>query len=250
MSPKRIAAVALSGALLAGGTGVAIAAATRDEGKKAEQAVLDDAANRLDVTPQKLRDALKAAEQAQLDARLADAVKAGKLTQKQADEIKSEHQKLDGVLGGGGFGGPGGPGGPHIRGGGPGFFKGGPGVRVDIAKALGISRAKLHEQLRAGKSIADIAKAQGKSLADVRSAVKADAKARADKAVKAGDLTQDQEDKLLSHLDDMLAHLDEAPMLRDRRRHFDGPPPLDPKPGSFVPAPDESGPVLESGVFS
>jgi len=244
MSPKRIVALALSGAVLVGGTGVAIAAVTKDEGEKAEQAVLDDAAKRLDVTPQKLRAALSAAQEAQLDKRLDEAVKAGKLTQKQADEIKAQHKRLGSVLGGKGFGGPGGRDRLHLRGG---PFKGvrGP-VVLNLSKALGISREKLHEQLRAGKSVADIAKAQGKSLADVRSAVKADAKARADKAVKAGDLTQDQADKLLSHLDDRLEHLDEPlPM----RKHFKrgGPPELEP--GSFVPAPDV-GPVLESGVFS
>ncbi len=246
MSPKRIAALALSGALLAGGTGVAIAAVTKDEGEKAEQAVLDDAAKRLDVTPQKLRDALKAAQQAQLESRLDEAVKAGKLTQKQADEIKAQHEKFGSVLGGKRFGGPGGRDELHFRGA---PFKGmrGP-VALNLSKALGISREKLHEQLRAGRSVADIAKAQGKSLADVRSAVKADAKARADKAVKAGDLTQDQADRLLSHLDDRLEHLDKLPPLH-RHSKRGGPPPPDLKPGSFVPDRDEV-PVLEPGVIS
>ena len=95
MSPRRIAALALSGALLAGGTGAAIAAVGKDEHKKSEQAILDDAAKRLDVTPEKLRDALSAAQEAQLD----EAVKAGKLTQKQADEIKEQSKKAGGVLG-------------------------------------------------------------------------------------------------------------------------------------------------------
>ena len=188
MNARRIAALALTGGLLAGGTGAAIAAVTKDDGKKAEQAILDDAAKRLDVSPEKLRDALSAAQDAQLD----QAVKDGKLTQKQADAIKARRKQSGRVLGGP-FGGPG------FRGHGPGF---GPhhGVRgvifPDLAKALGITRAQLFEQLRDGKSVADIAKAQGKSLDDVRKAMKADAKSRVDNAVKDGDLTQKQADYL------------------------------------------------------
>ena len=89
MRTRRIAALALSGALIAGGTGVAIAAVAKDDDKQAEQAVLDDAAERLDVTPQKLRDALAAAQDAQLD----QAAKDGNLTPKQADAIKAARKQ-------------------------------------------------------------------------------------------------------------------------------------------------------------
>jgi transposase-like protein len=227
MSARRIATFALTGALLAVGTGAAIAAVTKDDGKKAEQAVLDDAAKRLGVTPEKLRDALAAAQ----DAQLAQAVKDGKLTQKEADAI-TERRKQSGRVLSGPSGGP-----PGFRGRGPGFGPH-PGARgaivVDLAKALGITRAQLHEQLRDGKSVADIAKAHGKSLDDVRASLKADAKRRADQAVKDGDLTQAQADELLSHLDDALAHLGEAPPM-GRRWHRDGPPGM--RPGGFIPAP-------------
>ena len=109
MSARRIAAIALGGALILGGSGAAIAAVTKDDGEKAEQAVLDDAAKRLNVAPDKLRDALAAAQDAQLD----QAVKDGKLTQKQADAIKAGRKASGHVLGGprGDFhGGPGFPG--------------------------------------------------------------------------------------------------------------------------------------------
>ena len=46
MGGRRIAVIALSGALVAGGAGAAIARVTKDDGKKAEQEVLDDAAKR------------------------------------------------------------------------------------------------------------------------------------------------------------------------------------------------------------
>jgi hypothetical protein len=225
MSARRIATFALTGVLLVAGTGAAIAAVTKDDGKKAEQAILDDAAKRLDVTPEKLRDALSAAQ----DAQLAQAVKDGRLTQKQADAIK-ERRKQSGRVLGGPFGGP-----PGFHRHGPGFgpFHGARGaILLDLAKALGITRAQLHEQLHDGKSVADIAKAQGKSLDDVRATLKADAKRRADQAVKDGDLTRAQADRLLSHLDDALDHLGEAPPM-GRRRHRDGPP--DMRPGGFVP---------------
>ncbi len=83
MSARRIVAIAAAGAIAVGGAGAAIAAVSKDDPKKNEDAVLADAAKRLDVTPEKLRDALATAQNEQLDA----AVKAGKLTQKQADEI-------------------------------------------------------------------------------------------------------------------------------------------------------------------
>jgi hypothetical protein len=229
MSARRIAAIALTGGLLAGGAGVAIAAVSKDDGAKTEQAVLNDAAKRLNVTPDRLRDALAAAQDAQLD----QMVKDGTLTQKQADAIKARRKQSGRVLGGP-LGGP-----PGFRTGGRGFDRhGGPrgGVFLDLAKALRITRAQLETQLRAGKSLADIAKAHGKSLDDVRATLKADAKARLDKAVKDGDLTQAQADDMLAHLDKGLAHLGDARprMFGHGHREMPGM-----RPGSFAPgAPD------------
>jgi hypothetical protein len=207
MKTRRVLAGAVTIAALAGGTAGAIAAGTG--GKAAEQAVLDDAAKRLGVTSGALRDALGAAEDAQLDA----AVKAGELTQEQADELKA-HRRADGsVLRLG-------PDGDHHRGG-PGFGPGGPhgpghgGPLDDVADALGIGEQRLFEQLRAGTSLAAIAKANGKTLADVRAAVKASVTERLDDAVADGDLTKAQRDEMLEHLDEHLAHLGE------RRPGFD-----------------------------
>lgn len=236
MSSRKIAAVAVCGALLAGGAGVAVAAVTKND---REQAIIDDAAMRLDVTPEKLSEALSAARDAQLD----KAVKHGELTQKQADAIKARRKQSGRVLGGGGPGGRRGPHGPRHR--------GGPGPRgalgADLAKALGITEAKLHEQLRAGKSVADIAKAENTSLATVKSAVKAAAKARADKAVKDGDITQAHADRMLEHFDEAFDRLGER-----RGRHRGGPPhprPADPdaKPGAFRPDPADPADVQPAG---
>lgn len=247
MGGRRIAAIALSGALVAGGTGAAIAAVGgRDERKKAEQAVLDDAAKRLDVTPEKLRDALAAAQDAQLD----QAVRDGKLTRAQADRIKAARKASGRVLGP--LGGPGlhhkrfGPGGP---GHGPG--PGGPafgtrhGLLDDIADALGTTPAKLFASLRSGKSFADIANANGTSLAEVRTAVKGSVRARLDKAVKAGDLTQKQADAMLEHADEKLKAIASGKALRLRRhgaRRRGMPDPGEVRPGGLLP--DEAAPQL------
>src|SRR3954452_21398132 len=96
MRARRAAALALTGAIAAGGAGVAVGATTADKGKAAEDAVIKDAAGRLGTSPDKLRQALSAAEDAQLDA----AVKAGALTQAQADRIKQERAASGRVLGG------------------------------------------------------------------------------------------------------------------------------------------------------
>lgn len=245
MSARRIVAIAAAGAIAVGGGGAAIAAVSKDGRKKNEDAVLADAAKRLDVTPEKLRGALKAAEDAHLGTKLDEAVKAGDLTRKQADAIKKRREQSGTVLGRGGrrFGGPGhgmhrrsgpGPAGrPHFRGHGP----GGPGMGVvgDLAKALGISDSELRTQLRKGRTVAAIAKAEGKSLAAVRSSVKAAAKTRADKAVESGDLTRKRADALLARLDERLKHLDRLPRHRFRGRDRKGPPPPNVKPGSFAP---------------
>ncbi|MFP5363296.1 MAG: hypothetical protein ACLGI5_11280 [Thermoleophilia bacterium] len=209
MRGRRIAAIAVSGALVAGGTGAAIAAVGDKDGKQAEQAVLDDAAKRLDVTPQKLREALAAAQDAQLD----EAVKAGRLTQKQADAIKQARKQSGRVLG-------------PMRGGmhGRPFDRGGPGalgmrhgLLDDIATALGTTPAKLSQSLRSGKSVAEIAKANGKSLADVRTAVSKALKTRLDKAVADGDLTRRQADEMLEHAEEKIKSIAAGRTLGMRR---------------------------------
>jgi transposase-like protein len=216
MRARRIAVVAAAGALVAGGAGAAIGATHNDKGKEAEAKILADAAKSLNVTPEKLRDALADAEDAQLD----QAVKDGDLTQAQADEIKKRRAESGRVLGIPHAGPHGGP--PPFAPRGRGMrFRGGPGHGpiTDLAKALGITERQLFRQLRSGKSVAEIAKAEGKDLADVKATLKAAEKKRLDAAVKAGRLTQKQADEILSHIDERLDRLGE------RGFHRHGPPP-------------------------
>jgi len=249
MGARRITAFALTGTLAAGGAGVAIAAAAKEDDRKAEQAVLADAAKRLDVSPEKLRDALAAAQDAGLDR----AVKDGLLTRAQADAIKARRKASGHVLGGP----PGGPkfrGGPHFGGphpGGPGPRHGAPGFGPrhglfgDLAAALGTTRAKLAEGLRSGKSIAEIAKGEGRSLADVGTALKSSARTRLDKAVKAGDLTRAQADRFLAHVDRQIAAITSGKRLMPRRhRHLRGALPPAPRLRSGGVMPGEGAPEL------
>ena len=73
------------------------------------------------------------------------------------------------------------------------------------AKYLGLTDAQLLSQLRSGKSLAQIATAQHKSVSGLTSTLKADIKARLDKAVAAKMLTSAQEQKILSRIDQRLS---------------------------------------------
>jgi len=207
ISARRKLAVGATGLVVLAGSGGAYAAAA---GKSAtptpksadraaeQQAFLDDVAKRLNVTPDQLDAAIKGAGEARIDA----AVAAGKLTKEQGDEAKKRLASgapllRPGRLGGkpGGRGGPGGPGrGPGGRGFG--------GFGLDGAAAyLGLTDDKLREQLEAGKSLADVAKAQNKDLAGLKAALKTAFTTKLDQGVKDGHLTEAQKTKKLADVD-------------------------------------------------
>jgi hypothetical protein len=196
--------------------GAAYAASKDDSPQARSQAIVTDAAGTLGVDPTQLSAALKKALENQVDAQ----VTAGKLTQAQADAIKKRIE--DGtqpIFGGPGFGGGrlghGGPGGPGFGGprGGFGGARGGFGFGLmegakDVATYLGLTTDALKTQLRAGKSLAAIATAQGKTADGLKAAITDAATKRLDAAVTAGKLTKDQETKILaglaSHIDDLV----------------------------------------------
>ena len=185
-----IAAVALGVAGL-GGT----ALATSSSGGNS---FFDDVAHRLGVSPEKLQSAVNGA----LADRLDQLVKQGKLTRAQADAIL-KHARANG----GGF--PFGGWAPFSRGhhfGGPGEFGfrhhgfgPGPvfGPLAGAAKYLGLSDDALMKELRSGKTLGAIAKANVKSVSGLESALVAPVKSRLDAAVKAGRLTRSQEQHVL-----------------------------------------------------
>lgn len=193
-------------------SGGAAYAASRDDSPQARsQAIVADAAGTLGVDPSKLSGALKKALENQVDAQ----VTAGKLSKEQGDAIKQRIE--DGtqpIFGGPGFGG--GPRGHFGRpgpGGRPafGFGFGGPALKAgieDVATYLGLKPADLLTQLRSGKSLADIATAQGKTVDGLKTAITDAATKQLDAAVTAGKLSKDQETKLLAdiakRLDDLV----------------------------------------------
>jgi hypothetical protein len=81
-------------------------------------------------------------------------------------------------------------------------------IGAAVASYVGLTEAQVRAQLEAGKSLADIAKAQGKTVAGLETAIYNAAKADMDKAVAAGKLTASEESTRLadlkSHLDDIV----------------------------------------------
>jgi hypothetical protein len=178
---KRRMAMGAAALVAVAGGGAAIAA-TQLTPKQESQAVLNDAAAQLGVTPNELSAALKSALEKRIDA----AVTAGRITKAQGDEMKQRIESGDFPL----FGMVPGPGMMEHRE----MFGG-----LDAAAAyLGLSEDTLHTQLESGKSLADIAKAQGKSVDGLVQGLVADMKKHLDEAVAEGHLTKAQETQMLS----------------------------------------------------
>ena len=96
------------------------------------------------------------------------------------------------------------------------------------ASYLGLSESQLRSRLESGKTLAQVAKAQGKSVDGLVAALKADLKQHLDRAVADGRLTQAQEDQILANADQRLTQLVNGT--------FPGPPPGGP--GFFRHGPD------------
>ena len=188
MASRRWIVVGVAAALLAA-TGGALAAKGDDSKRPNRDALLNDVAKRLGVDAATLKSAFKAAAIARVDAALA----AGDITAKQAEKAKARINAGDAPL----LAPPRGPRGPHgfafgRRGHGgpplglPGIHRNG-GPFAPAAKYLGLTQEQLLTQLRDGKSLADVAKAQGKSVDGLKqailSALTADLKEHVDKLV-------------------------------------------------------------------
>jgi hypothetical protein len=192
--------------LAAGGSGAAIAASQSGSSGEDGQAIINDAAATLGIAPSKLSDALKKA----LSDRVDEAVAAGRLSKAEGDELKQRIQSDDFPLFGGvhhGFG-------PHI-----GFF----GDLDAAANYVGLTETALRAQLRDGKSLAQVARDQGKSVDGLVDALVAAAKERLNKAVAAGRITKAEEQSALSDLRDRIKDRVEATGLAlPRFRPFEG----------------------------
>ena len=203
MTRRKRGLVIGAAALAAIGGGTGLAASASGAFSSDQTAFIGDVASRLGVTPDKLQAAITGAFNDRLDA----AVTAGTLTQAQADAIKARQQANGGLPLIGPF-----PefGGRH----GPGFGFGPVGIMksdtLDAAAAyLGLTTDQLHTQLGAGKTLAEIATAQGKTADGLKAALTAAVRKDLDAAVTAGKLTASQESDILSSLqqrfDDMIS---------------------------------------------
>ena len=227
---KQVVVIGALAAALAIGAGAAVAGGGLGFGND-QQAFLNDAAKRLNVTPAELKAALKGARDDQIDA----AVAAGKLTKEQADAMKQRSAQGGLPLFGGGHHG--------------GFGHHGPPALDAAATYLGMTEAELHAQLETGKSLADVAKAKGKSVDGLEKALAAEMKKTLDAAVKAGKLTQAQANemqaRMTEHLNDLVnetgrgGHGRGGPDMGGHRMGgpgMGGPPPGGAAPAAFAPA--------------
>jgi hypothetical protein len=186
---KRRIAIAAAALAVAGLGGTALATSS-----SGGNSFFNDVAHRLGVSPAKLQSAVNGA----LADRLDQLVKQGKLTRAQADAILKHARARGGGLAFGGWA-PYGRGDHHF--GGPdefGFRHHGFGPLMGAATYLGLSAEDLMKELRSGKTLAAIAKAQGKSVSGLESSLVAPMKARLGAAVKSGHLTKRQEQHILA----------------------------------------------------
>jgi hypothetical protein len=221
-----VAAVALAVVV---GAGAAIAATGNSA--TSPSAFLDSLAQHLGVSREKLDDATRAASLDQVEA----ALDAGTITKEQADALQERIESGDVPVFGLGLG----------RGFGPGFGHG-PGVRglgghLDAAaEYLGLTEDALRSRLAGGKTLAQIAEAEGKSVAGLQQALVADVKARLAAAVKDGKLTEEQAANMLERYTEHVGALVDGTLRFGDRPHGFGPPPgtsIAPgSHGSFAPA--------------
>lgn len=164
---------------------------------------LGDFARHLGVSPAKVREAY----QATVIDRIEAAVKSGRLTRAQADAIEARVKSHTGgpFL----FGAPHG-GIDHHPFGHHGFEHRGPSPLDAAATYLGISDDALHKALASGKTLAQLAQANGKTVPRLEAAMTASFSAHLADAVKSGRLTKEQAarftDAVTAHLDDFVRH--------------------------------------------
>lgn len=164
----------------------------------AEHSYINDVARRLHVTSARLTAALKGAAIDQIDA----AAKGGHLTAAQANAFKEQIAHASGLPFGPLAFGP--PVLPRATAFGqvmkaPGFF-GPPAVLPAAAKYLGLALPQLMQELRSGKTLAQIAQAKGKSTGGLEQAIISDFKAFLQKPAAAGHMPQPMQQKLLAAL--------------------------------------------------
>jgi hypothetical protein len=200
-SLKRKVVAGTVAAIAVGGAGAGVAATKLGRSPSDEnQAVIADAAKKLGVAPTELSNALKEAMKDRIDKAVSD------------DRIsKAEGEALKKRIESGVFPllGPPGLGFHHF--GHFGHFL--PGLSA-AASYLGLSQRELMDRLEAGKTLAQVAKDEGKSVDGLKDVLKAQLRSRLDEAVAAGRMTKAEEDEILSNADERISHLVNTKLLR------------------------------------
>ncbi len=185
MSNRHKIAAGAAALVTAAGAGGAVAA-TSGSGTS-RKAFLGDAATRLHVSESQLQSALSGAYVDRLNA----AVASGKLSQAQAQKIEARVAK-------GGT--------PWLR-----FGRQRQSLRLGLIRAaagyLGLTPQQLRSERKSGKSLAQIAQAQNKSVSGLQAALTAAVQTRLDRAVKDGKLSAASEQKILAALPKRLDRL-------------------------------------------
>jgi hypothetical protein len=201
-------------ALAVVGAGGAVAA-TQLNPRQESQAVLNDAAQELGVEPSELSAALKRA----LSNRVDEAVEDGRLSEEEGEALKERINSGDFPL----FGGPRRHGGRFKHG--PGFGLGhGPMHDLsDAASYLGLTEAQLRTRLNQGKTLAQVARDQDKSVDGLIDRLVAEKRDRINAAVEDGRLTRAQADEKLEALRDRITDFVNNGRLHFRFRKGRGP---------------------------
>jgi len=153
---------------------------------------ISDVAKAKNIDLATVKAALVAEAKAHVDAEVA----AGKHTAAEgAAELANVTSRIDTMLTTAGLParGPQGKGGPGEMRGGPGRF-----MTDALAKVLKVTTEELHTQLGSGKSLADVAKAQNVSIADVKTVLTSDFSAHLAEEVTSGEHTQAEADAKLA----------------------------------------------------
>ena len=223
LSRRMIAGAGAVAALAGGGAAVA---STQLAGEADEQAILNDAAERLGVEPAELSEAL---EQAYLE-RIDEAVAAGDLTGERAAALKERIQEGDFPLVA-----------PPLLGG-PVFHGEGPllGGLEAVESYLGLSGKEIRDALVDGKTLAELATEQGKTVEGLEQALLEAADERFTAAVEDGRLTEARKDEVLARMKERIAGIvngelpgPPGPRLRAWPGHLEAPAALTetPQPG-------------------
>jgi uncharacterized protein YaiL (DUF2058 family) len=184
----RIQKIAVGAAvvLAVSGAGAAVGATKLRTPEQESKAIVNDVANQLGVTPQRLTNAFKTA----MKNRIEQAVKDGRLTQAEGNRLKAEVDRQSVPMLGPGF-----------RHGGPGHFHREHHGLEAAAKYLGLTEAALRTQLESGKTLAQVARDRDKTIDGLVDALMVEKRTRIQQEVEDGRLTQAQANEFLEGLE-------------------------------------------------